>query len=306
MLPPDLMLATPCTLPRDTAAATLTASGEWTVEVKLDGVRGCVTIDGGKVRITNRTGRDITIRYPEIVQALSGLGIRAVLDGEIVVMVNGKPNFHAVQIRDAQSNPKAALALSRKTPARFIAFDVLVVNGIDVTGPRGLTYEARHDRLEALARDSELDINPVFDDGGAVWAFVLAEQAEGVVLKRRTSKYLPGYRPDWVKVKRISRISALVTGFERGRGHRRDTFGALELALIGPDGHLIPVGSVGTGFANADLTLIRKMLDDGKEVIVDVEYMEAPRGRLRQPSFKGVRLDIDRSACRYAQLEGGN
>jgi bifunctional non-homologous end joining protein LigD len=166
MLPPDLMLATPCTLPRDTAAATLTASGEWTVEVKLDGIRACVTIDGDKVRITNRTGRDITIRYPEIVQALSGLGIRAVLDGEIVVMVNGKPNFHAVQIRDAQSNPKAALALSRKTPARFIAFDVLVVNGIDVTGPRGLTYEARHDRLEALARDSELDINPVFDDGG--------------------------------------------------------------------------------------------------------------------------------------------
>lgn len=305
-MPPELMLATRCELDRDTAAATLTASGDWAVEVKLDGVRALVSIDGGKVKITNRTGRDITIRYPEIVQALSGLGIRAVLDGEIVVMVNGKPNFHAVQIRDAQSDPKAAEALSRKTPARFIAFDVLVLNGIDVTGPRGLTYEARRDRLEALAKDSALDINPVFDDGAAVWAFVVAEQAEGVVLKRWASKYRPGYQRDWVKVKRLSRISALVTGFEPGKGHRRSTFGALELALLGPDGKLVPVGSVGTGFTNADLTLIRRMLDAGEEIIVEVEYMEAPRGRLRQPSFKGLRLDIDRSSCTYAQLEGGS
>lgn len=295
---PQLMLAKPTKLPRDVAARRLTANGSHVAEIKLDGVRACATIDGDRVKLTNRNGVDITHRYPDVVTKLSSLGITAVVDGEIIVMdPAGRPDFHLALKRDAQSDPRKAAALARITPARFVAFDILSLSDRDT---RRLIYDQRRELLQGLG----LDVNVASGDGQMMWDYVVANELEGLVLKRRDSTYV-GRRSDaWQKVKRLSRITALVNGFDPGKGHRAATFGALHLVLIGEGTQLVPIGTVGSGFSNTDCRLIRDRLDRGDHpIIVEVECMGAsPDGKLRQPVFRGVRTDVQLTDCTLSQL----
>lgn len=300
---PDLMLATTTDLPPGEAARRLTATGRWAAEVKLDGIRAVATIDGTSVTLHNRRHVDITHRYPDVVQALGKLGIAAVLDGEIVVMRDGRTDFAAAHRRDAQGNARDARALAKTLPATFVAFDILELNHINV---RNLSYEKRRTRLETLgAAHVGLRVNPSSDDGEAMWSYVLEHRLEGLVLKRKDSRYR-GQRDDaWVKVKSLKRVSAVVYGYTAGRGHRASTFGALRLALLADD-TFVPVGSVGTGFSNEDCELIWARLRDEQyyPIIVDVEYMELTNGgHLRQPRFCCLRTDLDLTDCTYDQVK---
>lgn len=307
---PDLMLATTTTLPPNVAAATMTANGLWVAEVKLDGIRAAVTMKGRReVRITNRRQVDITVRYPDVVEALRQLNLNAVLDGEIVVWgTDGNPDFAKAHRRDAQATEHGARALAaqRGMGATFVAFDILELNGTDL---RRLPYSTRRRRLEDLAKGTPLRVNAVCDDGGGLWEEIVTRGLEGVVLKRKDSRYVGHRSPDWVKVKLKRRVSALVCGTQPGKGSLAGTWGALDLALLEPDGRLRPIGSVGTGFANADRqfisALIQRASRGGDQIIVEIEFMEvSPSGHLRQPSYRGLRTDLVVTDCTVDQLEG--
>ena len=282
-------------------AGPLPVGDAWSYEVKWDGVRALVAVEGGTVRATSRLGNDVTGGYPEL------LGLRVpdcVLDGELVVFVNGLPDFGALQNRMHVRSP--APALVKSAPVTFLPFDVLHLQDSSLLDR---PYVERRTLLEALT----VDVPPSFDgDGPTLLASTLEQGLEGLVAKRRDSPYLPGRRTaDWIKVKHVRRQSAVVCGWEAGAGNREGRIGALVLGVFSDQG-LVPVGKVGTGFTEATLRMFADVLAplarpnspfgaaaSGPHwvepvLVVDVEFTAWTRdGRLRHPSYKGIRSDLD-------------
>ena len=279
MIPLDLlpMLATPGPLP--------VAPG-WVYEVKWDGFRALVTVEGGRTTIRSRRGRDATRDYPEVRLDIPD----AVVDGELVALVDGRPSFNALQLHSV--------------PVSFVPFDVLHVGGRLVTD---LPWHARRALLEGLFPDAP----PVFEDGALLLESTRAQGLEGLVAKRRDGRYYPGRRTEtWVKVKNVRRQSAVVGGWKAGSGGRTGQIGSLLLGVPGPDG-LEYVGHVGTGFSAATLRSLQDQLAPlvrdrspfttvpekaqwvEPRLVVEVEYTDwTPDGKLRHPSYKGLRPDL--------------
>lgn len=305
MAAPALMLAMPGGDP-ETTIRRLDAEGGWSFEFKADGIRALVSI-GNKVRITNRRAVNITYRYPDVVDRLQDSDLDLVLDGEIVCTgTAGLPDFSMIHRRDAQGTAFAARQLASTFPATFMAFDILLRDGVDL---RALDYAHRREQLEELAEPlgGGAVVAPVSDDGPKMWRAVCAMRMEGLVAKRRTSRYVGRRSPDWVKIKRTHRLSALVSGWEPGQGSRARTFGALQLALLDQAGNLVQIGHVGSGFTEPDLRDVWGRLSRGDHpIIVEIEYLEvSPSGHLRQPVMKGVRLDIPAAECTVDQMKEG-
>ncbi len=301
------MLATSGALPADDEA--------WAFEVKWDGVRALVAVDGGRLTVTSRNGNDVTSSYPELAALGRQLGATSVLlDGEVVAFdTKGRTDFGRLQSRMHVARPTAALR--RDTPVQLLLFDVLHLEGASLLDR---PYDDRRAALEGLALQGEhWSVPPAFLGGGAaVLEATKAQGLEGVVAKRRSSPYLPGRRSDdWRKLKHVQRTSAVVAGWKPGEGGRAGRIGSLLLGQHGPQG-LEFAGHVGTGFSAATLAALGRRLEPLRrdtspyatavprehahtavwvepEVVVEVEYTEWTRdGRLRHPSYKGLRDDV--------------
>lgn len=303
-----LMLAQPSGRAPQDAIRQLQRTGEWTFEFKYDGVRALVILDGGTVRIINRNGRDITHRYPDVVEHLQAVpDLRGVFDGEIVCLdENGRPDFSRIHRRDAQESPKAVAVLAKAMPARLVAFDILEYEGADLRLRRYVDRRKYLEDLAAVLAGGSVVVPPVSADGETMWKVVADMGLEGLVAKRDDSRYQGRRSGAWVKIKRVHRLSALVSGYDPGEGHRAATFGCLHLSLVDEEMRLVPIGSVGTGFTDADCSLIADRLQGNDHpIIVDVDYLEfSPGGQLRQPSFKGVRNDLLPQDCSVRQVIG--
>jgi len=312
-LPRDVapMLATTGPLPPDAPEAT----ARWSFEVKWDGVRVLAAVEGGRVRLSSRNGNDVTSSYPELRGLGEQLGSRqALLDGEVVAFRDGRPDFGLLQSRMHVARPTAALL--RDTPVTLLLFDVLHLEGRSLLDA---PYDERRAALEALGLDGpSWSVPPAFvGTGSAVHEATRAQGMEGVVAKRRDSRYEPGRRTDcWVKVKHVQRQSAVVAGWKPGEGGRAGRVGSLLLGVQADEG-LVFAGHVGTGFTQATLRLLMDRLTplrrdsppfDGPvpreharhavwvepRLVCDVEFTAWTRdGRLRHPSFKGLRDDLD-------------
>lgn len=301
------MLATTAPLPKDDDA--------WAYEVKWDGVRALVAVEGGRLTVTSRNGNDVTAAYPELRRLGLQLGSRQVLlDGEVVAFNGqGRADFGLLQSRMHVGKPGAALL--RSTPVQLLLFDLLHHDG---TSLLAAAYDQRRAALEQLALHGEhWQVPPVFYGGGqAVSDATRAQGLEGIVAKRRDSSYDPGRRSEcWLKVKHVRRTSAVIAGWKPGDGGRSGRIGSLLLGVQGEQG-LVYAGHVGTGFSAATLTSLGKRLDPMRRpdspfatpipreharhavwvdplLVCDVDYAEWTRdGRLRHPSYKGLREDV--------------
>ena len=305
------MLAVAATLPED--------DDQWGFEFKWDGVRAVAYVDAeGGVRLFTRNDNEVTNRYPEIESLGTQLASRpAVLDGEIVALDDtGRPSFSRLQPRMHVADPGRARRLSTTDPVDFFAFDVMHVDGRDTMT---LPYEDRRHILDALALDADHWQRPPWYRGGGadIQRASREQQLEGVVAKRLRSTYQPGRRSgDWRKVKNFRTQEVVVGGWTSGRGRRSGTMGALLLGLPGPSG-LRYVGKVGTGFTDAALDsllqTLRLLVHDSSpfsplppasdaagaqwvtpSLVGEVLFSEwTPDGRLRQPSWRGLRPDKD-------------
>jgi bifunctional non-homologous end joining protein LigD len=164
----------------------------WVFEPKMDGFRTLLAVDAaGQVRITSRRGHRWERAFPELADLGRRLGRRVVLDGENVVMGDGRPDFGLLS-RRLHGRPGP--------PATFVAFDVLELDGERATN---LAWQQRRRLLEDLELDSDRAVvTMVCDDGAALYAATDTLAVEGVVAKRRTSRYLCGRRSNaWVRIK---------------------------------------------------------------------------------------------------------
>jgi bifunctional non-homologous end joining protein LigD len=294
----------------DEALIALDDVGSWWFDIKWDGIRCLAYVEDGEVQLINRRQRDITFRYPDIVEALAKAyaGTSVVLDGEIVAFdAEGNVDFPAMHRRDAQENERSASILAEKCPATYVAFDILFGQGHDY---RGLPYAARRGllvtesaRLEAVPE--RLQVSPSGKDGLAMWAMVLERRLEGLIAKAHNSMYRGGRSSNWVKIKPVKSVTAIVSGYDYGDKDSKfeHTMGALHLALLNDATEFVPIGKVGTGFTEADRDWFRDALDAQNVLLVEVEYQEvSPNLQLRFPSYKGVRTDVDLLSATMEQL----
>lgn len=300
---------------------------EWAVEMKWDGVRALAFIENGTIRLRSRTGKDITATYPELAGPAGLAGVagasgasgreRLLLDGEIVAFTDGRPDFEALQPRMHVSSPEAALRLSRITPVAYLAFDVLHAGGRPLIAR---PYSERREILNTIGPNGPGRLSPPSFPGpdlDAVRAASVANGIEGVVVKRLDSAYEPGVRSGaWLKLKNVLRQEVVVAGWKPGQGNRLGLVGSLLVGVYGSGG-LLYCGHVGTGFSDATLRMLTRLLEslrrgdspfDGPvpaeyarpavwvepRLVVEVAFDRWTRaGRMRAPAYLGLRDDKD-------------
>jgi bifunctional non-homologous end joining protein LigD len=310
---------------RELQLATLVAKPpdgpDWLHEQKFDGYRILAELDRGKVRLLSRRFKDWTAAFPEVAEAVAALPVRrAVLDGEVAAMLpDGRTSFQALQNRST-----ANLA--------YFVFDLLAEDDDDLMR---LALEQRKVRLQQLLSRPRRRAgvirysDHVVGGGRAFFALACERGLEGIISKRRDKPYLPGRGTIWVKTKCLQRQELVIGGFTDPEGSRQG-IGAL---LVGhyAGSQLIYAGKVGTGYTHAMLLELRKRLTPierttspfspepprawtgasrhwvAPELVAEVAFSEWTHdGRLRHPSFQGLRFDkLARDVVREAPAHLG-
>lgn len=287
-------------------------SEDWLFEIKWDGVRALVFHDDdGKVWIRNRRGTRIDDRYPDLADAVRKLPRGTVLDGEIIVLGDdGMPDFPRVLEREQGRGAARLQTLVRERPACFVAFDRLYASGTSMLDETLEHRRAALMELEISALDARMMASEgIRGEGVAYFEGVRAKGLEGIVAKRRDSKYLPGKRVDsWKKIKVSHERPCVVIGWLDGGP---DDLKSLLVATDFEDGDgLRYVGKVGSGMTDAQRDELRARLagieteravvaceEEGRrgahfvvpEVYVLVRYLERTKsGKMRGPTLVSV------------------
>lgn len=296
-----------------TAVDVLPRAPGWAYEFKWDGVRALVDVSERGISMTSRAGNDVGTAYPEL-SALAGIG-DALLDGEVVAFVDGRPSFEALQTRMHVRSKAEARRLAERTPVTFVVFDLLRRYGVDLTGR---PYTERRATLERWLADAGalpgLTVSPSFDDGPATEAAARQHGLEGVVAKRAASPYRAGIRSrDWAKLRFVRSGDFVVVGWEAPSGDA-DRLSSLVLACgDGTGGGLRFAGKVGSGLTGRTAAALQRQLtvrdrcplapepprSPGRathwvepDTVVEVEFaVWTTEGRLRHPVFRRARPD---------------
>jgi bifunctional non-homologous end joining protein LigD len=171
----------------------------WCFEVKLDGWRALVYIDEG-LKVRTRSGRQVSDSLPELTGLVDAMcGRSAILDGELVTCVDDKIDFYSLLPRLAHTGRMARWA-AREVPVTFVAFDLLHLDGEDLTCRPLVERKQLLDELQLVG--PSWAVNGWYQDGETLFEVVSQLGHEGVVAKRLDSPYLPGRRvTTWLKRK---------------------------------------------------------------------------------------------------------
>lgn len=275
---------------------------DWIFEVKWDGYRAIAEIEAKGNKLYSRNGLTFDKAYPKIFDALKHIKNSAVIDGEIVVFdEQGKPNFQKLQ--NYRSNDKYTI--------QFYAFDILYLDGKNITN---LPAIERKEILKKILPKSDtiLYCDHVDTEGKALFREMKKLKLEGMIAKRKNSKYYIGKRTsDWLKIKNVQTQEAIIVGFTAPKGSR-SAFGSLILG-VKKRGKLISIGNVGTGFTDKSLkelhTKLKKLVRKTSpldvpikqtpditwvdpELVCNIKYTEiTDDGSVRHPVFQGLRVD---------------
>lgn len=296
---------------------------EWLHEQKFDGYRILAVVKRGRnVQLLSRRFKDWTNEFPNVVEAVAALPCnRAILDGEVaIVLPDGRTSFQGLQNVLGVANPNLV----------YFVFDLLALDDEDLMS---LPLEERKARLEKLVKPKR-GAKPgvirysdhVVGNGKKFFELACERGLEGIISKRRDKPYLPGRSSAWQKTKCILRQELVIGGFTDPEGDRRG-IGAL---LVGyyEDDRLVYAGKVGTGYTHELLVELRRLLEPDEQSaspfqpepprawtgpnrhwvkpkhVGEVAFSEWTQdGRLRHPSFQGLRRDkIAREVVREAAV----
>lgn len=276
---------------------------DWLFEIKWDGYRALAYIEKGKVELLSRNDNSFNSIFPTLIAELKDLNVKAILDGEIVILdEKGRSNFQLMQ--NYQKSRKGALY--------YYVFDLLYLDGHDL---RSLPLIKRKEHLKNLLDSFSLSrvrySDHVEGKGVSLFKEATKNHLEGIIGKKVASSYVSKRSHEWVKIKTQMRQEAVIGGFTAPRGSRKK-FGALLLGVYEND-ELVYIGHTGGGFdeqllhdvyarmeplaqekcpfkkapkPNASVTWIKPKL------VCEISFSEwTAEGIARQPIFQGLRMD---------------
>jgi bifunctional non-homologous end joining protein LigD len=222
----------------------------WLFEIKWDGVRALARISDGVLTLQSRTGQDITKHYPELASLPETVAAPTViLDGEIVALdARGRSNFGRLQERIHVRAPSQNLIL--KTPIVYYAFDLLYCGGYDL---RAAPLIERKQLLERLLHSTERFrySDHQLEHGTELYELAKENGLEGIVAKRMDSPYVSARSADWLKLKVVETVDAVVGGWTAART-AAIPLGSLLVGLY--EGKKLRfIGHVGSGFGEKKL-----------------------------------------------------
>lgn len=229
----------------------------WAYQVKWDGVRMISHVSNGTVRLFNKRLNERTRQYPEMAGIITNaIGkVDAVLDGEMIAMRGGKPNFYDVIRRDWAGNEINIKALVNSVPVYYMLFDIVYHQGEDL---RVLPLTERQQRLKDVVTTAQQLVltDTIYDAGTALFEAVTQQQLEGVVAKDTNSKYITGGKnKQWLKIKVLKQLECVVGGYTLSSGQ----LAALVLGLYRQD-KLLYIGRVNASFSSEEKKRLRNFL----------------------------------------------
>ena len=276
----------------------------WIYELKLDGCR-CIGYFGQNgTCLRNKRNMELLPRFPELKGLHRSVSERTVLDGELVVLRDGVPDFFELQRRTLLTDRFKMEMAAARHPASFVAYDCLCKDGRSIMDrpllerKEALQSSVREDSLIAISRY-------IPTDGIGLFRAADERELEGVVAKRAASLYYPGRRTkDWIKFKRMADEEFVVCGYIRknsrtfsiilGKYHDGSylykghvTLGVTKEA-VGQlrESGIMPFAAIPAGAGNESAVWVRP------DRVCTVEYMPNTKDSLRQAVFKGFRTDV--------------
>lgn len=241
-------------------------------EQKIDGIRAILTLDT-EIKIQGRKNPDITERYPELKTLQRNIKAdRVVLDGEIAVFVDGISNFNMIQKREQNQKPFVIDVLSKKIPTTFVCFDILELNGKDLTN---YPLSERKEILNSIITENErIMISSCYDDGVKLFALAVQNNTEGIISKRLDSKYLIGKRSaGWLKIKNFKETEISVDGYEPNNA-------GITVIRTEDNTRVLVAGQ------NSEK--VKQRIDQTGQAKINIQYLEiTDNNRFRMPTFRG-------------------
>lgn len=189
-------------------------SKEHIFEWKVDGIRCIMHFNNGEIRLQSKTGRDCTKSFPELQKPPTDAK-EAIFDGEITVFTN-KPDFESVMARyHANSQNIAKFTVTK--PAVYIVWDILWLNGKKLIN---LPLYSRKELLDNVLENSSAikKIDWLDNDGITLWEIIKVQGLEGIVAKKKNSKYQFKRSLDWLKIKNYQEAVVNVIGYSKKDG----------------------------------------------------------------------------------------
>jgi bifunctional non-homologous end joining protein LigD len=280
-------------------------------ELKFDGIRCIAYIDNQSTDLRNKRNMSLLPRFPELQSLHENCLCKCILDGELNVLVKGKPDFYEVQRRTVLTDPFKIELAYKKHPANFVAYDILYYKDKAVTD---LPLMERKKLLDEVISESDIlsKSRYVETNGIAMYKFAEDYNLEGVVGKKKSSLYWFGKKSkDWKKIKVLKEEDFICIGYM----FNRNSMTTLILAKYNVNDELIITNHVSLGVS------ILKLRQHGMKVsscpidnlngyndaiwiepmVCTIEFMPSEKEGIRQPTFKSVREDKLPKECRIKE-----
>ncbi len=279
-------------------------NNEYIYELKLDGIRCIAYIDTNSVVLQNKRYKDVTELYPELSEMCKCVKKRVILDGELVALTDGKPDFYALQKRSLMGDKFKISLLAKKKPIQFVTYDIIYLDGVDLTDKP--LMERKKILSKEIVEKNNLSISRFIEKVGiAFFELARSEELEGIVAKKKDGRYHIGKRTrDWVKIKVMQDEDLLILGYQPDEnGNVKD----LILGYYDEQNKLQCRGKVYLGISKEEKKAILDFSQKNKitkplfekykdaiwikpELVGTAHFMhETENGGMRQPVWKGLR-----------------
>lgn len=280
---------------------------EYLFELKLDGVRCLAYLDETGTVLLNRRGGKLLPKMPELENLHKQVKQKCILDGELISATGGGLDFEEIKQRALMSNKARIDRLSRKTPATFVAFDILYSEDRLVTDER--LFNRKMLLEDSVMENERISISRYIEGRGTEFFELVKKQGlEGIIAKKKSGRYYPGRRTaDWMKIKNLRDDDFVVCGYVQNS----DRIISAILGQYDENGELLYMGHASLSDSREDFAIIKKQkkaggppfgmkLPTGNEnavwlelrLVCTVEFLNrTASGMIRQPIFKGLRAD---------------
>lgn len=294
----------------------------WIYEVKYDGFRCLLYIDDGQIDLISRNLINMSNSFPEIIidikDKLSMLSpfLPIVLDGELVILdSNYRANFEKIQVRGRTKADSKIQLLRKELPAHYLAFDVIMINGVEVSNE---PLCQRKERLYNLFRKiggldhsltnlaTRINIIKSFQSIEETWSHVVKENGEGIVAKKTDSKWIEGIRTsDWLKIKNWKQADFIITSIEKKNGY-------FHVGLV-KNGVIVHAGLFSHGLSQEEREALQQTIRKNSShedtnfiyinpsICVQLKFLDWYKDELRQPRFSKFQLDKRWENCTWEE-----